>query len=234
VGAAAGGERSRGSFAGRVLHGFDQLPAVRLPLGPAIPWRVAIPVLVVVVAAMVFVTRTSSTPGSPLPAPTPTVQPLFANAEPDVSVADQAATEVAALQPPDAAGPAGLAGSAPRSIGVQEPAGMGFDVLDVGLKLVAVLALAYGSLILLKRTGFGGAAVSTGGSPALGMRMISSLVLAPNRTVHLLKVPGGKTLLLGATPNQVNLIVDLGALPDDQDADPEGSFFDVLKGKISS
>jgi flagellar biogenesis protein FliO len=63
--------------------------------------------------------------------------------------------------------------------------------------------------------------------------MISSLVLAPNRTVHLLKVPGGKTLLLGATPNQVNLLADLGTRPDDEDTETEGSFFNILKGKIS-
>ena len=70
-----------------------------------------------------------------------------------------------------------------------------------------------------------------GGTPA--MRVVASLALAPNRSVHVLKVPGGKTLLLGATPNQVNLIADLGELADDES--PEAtSFFDVLKGKIGN
>jgi flagellar biogenesis protein FliO len=201
------------------------MPPVRLPIGPAIPWRVAVPALVVIVAVMIFVSRSASSTSShgiPLPAPTATVQPLFANAQPDGSPA-----EAPTVQPQVVATPVA------QPIGVQDPSGMGFDVLDVGLKLVAVLALAYGSLMLLKRTGFGGGSVSKGGGSALGMRMISSLVLAPNRTVHLLKVPGGKTLLLGATPNQVNLLADLGTLPDDEDTETEGSFFNILKGKIS-
>jgi flagellar biogenesis protein FliO len=64
------------------------------------------------------------------------------------------------------------------------------------------------------------------------VRVVASLLLAPNRSVHVLKVPGGKTLLVGATPNQVNLIADLGEIPDDQESPAASSFFDVLKGKI--
>jgi len=46
-------------------------------------------------------------------------------------------------------------------------------------------------------------------------------------------VPGGKTLLVGATPNQVNLIADLGELADEESPEAN-SFFDVLKSKISN
>jgi flagellar protein FliO/FliZ len=115
---------------------------------------------------------------------------------------------------------------------VPESSAPGFDVMDIGIKLVAVLALAYGSLMLLKRAGFGGAtAASTSASPQ-GVRIVSSLALAPNRSVHVLKVPGGRTLLVGATPNAVNLLADLGELAETET--PEAaSFFDVLKGKLS-
>jgi flagellar biogenesis protein FliO len=95
------------------------------------------------------------------------------------------------------------------SLGVQEPA-TGFDFVDVGIKLAAVLGLAYGSLALLKRSGMGGASAAKSGTSAAGMKVVSSLALAPNRTVHVISVPGGKSLLLGATPTQVNLIADLG------------------------
>ena len=66
------------------------------------------------------------------------------------------------------------------------------------------------------------------------MQVVSSLTLAPNRSVHLLRVPGGKTVLVGATPNQVNLIADLGEIAEDLESDAAGSFFDILKGKIPS
>jgi flagellar biogenesis protein FliO len=67
----------------------------------------------------------------------------------------------------------------------------------------------------------------------VGMRLVSSLALAPNRTVHVITVSGGRTLLVGATPNAVNLIADLGELAETDDAEA-ASFFDVLKGKIGS
>ena len=194
------------------------LPPIRLPIGPAIPWRIGLPVLVVLVAVTVFVARPTAqanTPASRLPAqevyPVEQQAPLFTDAQP---------TPV----PTPAAQP----------LGVPDPGGVGFDVLDLGLKLIAVLALAYGSLMLLKRAGIGGATAVKLGGKTPGMRVVSSLTLAPNRTVHLLKVPGGKTVLIGATPNQVNLIADLGELTDeDLESDAAGSFFDILKGKIS-
>jgi len=201
----------RGSF-------IFNLPPVRLPIGPAIPWRVALPALIAVVAVMMVMSRPSGpadAQGVRLPTPEPyAVQleaPLFTNAQ------------AAQAQAPAAA-------PTPAALGVPDASSVGFDVVDIAFKLVAVLALAYGSLFLLKRVGVGGGgAARTGGAP--GMRVVSSLALAPNRTVHVLKVPGGKTLLVGATPNQVNLIADLGDLPEAET--PEAtSFFDVLKGKL--
>ena len=176
--------------------------------------------------AIVAVTAVMSRPsghadaqGVRLPTPEPyAVQqeaPLFTNAQ------------QAQAQPP-----APAAAPAAQPLGVQDPGGLGFDAADIAFKLIAVLALAYGSLYLLKRIGVGGAATARTGSLP-GMRVVSSLALAPNRSVHVLKVPGGKTLLVGATPNQVNLIADLGDLAEDDDFPEATSFFDVLKSKIN-
>ena len=172
--------------------------------------------LVALVVVMGVVSRSSAradTPGVQLPAqqtyPVQTEAPLFTNAQ--------------QAQPPQA--------PATQPLGVPESNGPGFDFVDVGVKLAVVLGLAYGSLMLLRRGGFGGAtAARTGGSPQ-GMRVVSSLALAPNRSVHMLKVPGGRTLLVGATPNAVNLIADLGELAE-TDTPEAASFFDVLKAKL--
>jgi flagellar biogenesis protein FliO len=59
------------------------------------------------------------------------------------------------------------------------------------------------------------------------------LALAPNRSVHVIKVPGGRTLLVGATPNAVNLIADLGEVGEDETPEAN-SLFDVLKGRVGS
>jgi flagellar biosynthetic protein FliO len=215
--------RPRGaSFAGS-LKALDALPPIRLPIGPAIPWRLGLPLLAATVAVVAFMSRPSAhadAQGVRLPVQeTYAVQqeaPLFTNAS-------QAQAPVPTT-PPAAAAPA---------LGVQDPGGLGFDAADIAFKLIAVLALAYGSLYLLKRFSVGGSAASkTGATP--GMRVVSSLALAPNRSVHVLKVPGGKTLLVGATPNQVNLIADLGDAASDEESPEATSFFDVLKGKINN
>jgi len=194
---------------------FANLPPIRLPIGPPIPWRFGLPGLVVLVAVMIFVARPISQADSQISrlpiVPTPDTYPV-----------QQEAPLFTDAQPTPAAAP----------LGVPDAGGVGFDVLDVGLKLVAVLALAYGSLLLLKRAGMGGAAAVKISARGSGMQVVASLTLAPNRTVHLLKVPGGKTVLVGATPTQVNLIVDLGELPEDPESAAAGSFFDILKGKL--
>jgi flagellar biogenesis protein FliO len=209
------------------LKTLDKMPPIRLPVGPAISWRFGLPALVAVVVVMIFVGRPSAradAQGTRLPSQeTYAVQqeaPLFASS-------------AQAAQPVQAAASQPVQAAASQPIGVPEPSTGSFDFFDVGFKLVAVLALAYGSLMLLKRAGLGGSAAARAGGAIQGMRIVSSLALAPNRSVHVLKVPGGKTLLVGATPNSVNLIADLGDLPEDET--PEvASFFDALKGKIGS
>jgi flagellar biogenesis protein FliO len=212
-------EKGRSGLA-RLGDSFANLPPIRLPIGPAIPWRLGLPALLVLLVVTIVVARplaqadsqVSRLPTMPTPETYPVQQeaPLFTDAQPTPA--------------PTPAGP----------LGVADSGGVGFDVLDVGLKLIAVLALAYGSLLLLKRAGMGGAAAIKTGGKSSGMQVVSSLTLAPNRTVHLLKVPGGKSLLVGATPNQVNLIADLGDISEELEPDGgPGSFFDILKGKIS-
>ena len=218
--------RTAGNSFARWLQSLDKLPPIRLPIGPPIPWRLGLPALAAIAVVAVVMSRPAGhadAQATRLPTPEPyAVQqeaPLFTNAQVPVA-APNAPPATSTDQPAQAA------------LGVAESAGLGFDVADIAFKLIAVLALAYGSLLLLKRAGFGGAAVARPGS-APTMRVVSSLTLAPNRSVHVLKVPGGKTLLVGATPNQVNLIADLGAVPEDDS--PEATrFFDVLKSKITN
>jgi len=213
-------------FAGG-LKALDALPPIRLPIGPAIPWRLGLPLLAAAVAVVAFMSRPSGhadAQGVRLPAQdTYAVQqeaPLFTNA---------AQAQGSTPAPASASAPAAVTAAQP-ALGVQDPGGLGFDAADIAFKLIAVLALAYGSLYLLKRFSVGGnAAAKSGGTP--GMRIVSSLALAPNRSVHVLKVPGGKTLLVGATPNQINLIAELGELAED-DSPETLSFFDVLKNKL--
>jgi flagellar biogenesis protein FliO len=225
----------RGTFA-RWLKALDKMPPIRLPIGPPIPWRIGLPCLVAIVAVLFVVGRPSGradAQGVRLPTQDQAVRlpaqetyavqqeaPLFA-ATPQTQ--PQAQTPAQAPTQPQAA----------PSLGAPEPAATGFDFFDVGFKLVAVLALAYASLTLLKRVGIGGASAARTGGTIQGMRVVSTLALAPNRSVHVLKVPGGRTLLVGATPNQVNLIADLGELAETETPDA-ASFFDVLKGKIGS
>ena len=201
---------------GGPLAALDRLPPIRLPLGPPIPWRLGLPALVALVVLIGVMSRSSAqadTPGVQLPAqqtyPVQSEAPLFTSSR-----------QAQAPQP-----------SSAQPLGVPESSGPGFDFFDIGIKLAAVLALAYGSLVLLQRTGLGGATAGRPSGSPEAMRVVSSLVLAPNRTVHVLRVPGGRTLLVGATPNAVNLIADLGELAE-TDTPEAASFFDVLKGKL--
>jgi flagellar biosynthetic protein FliO len=214
---------------GGSLKALDALPPIRLPIGPAIPWRLGLPLLAASVAVVAFMSRGpahADAQGVRLP----TQEPYAVQQEAPLFTGFAAAqAQGSASAPAPSTAPA--SNSAP-GLGVQDPGGVGFDAADIAFKLIAVLALVYGSLYLLKRFGMGGnTAAGTGGPTA--MRVVSSLALAPNRSVHVLKVPGGKTLLVGATPNQVNLIADLGELADD-DSPESATFFNVLKSKISN
>jgi flagellar biogenesis protein FliO len=214
---------------------LDKLPPIRLPIGPAIPWKVGLPLLLVVVAAWGIMSRQTiqaDAPGVQLPVqPTyavqqeaplfakPTVQPTTETSATAVATADTSAPIAAAAQPvtvaaaPPATGapaaPTANPAAAAQPIGVAEPTALaGFDPVDIGIKLIAVVALAYGSLMLLKRFGYGGARPHGKGAET-EVRVVTSISLAPNRSVHVLKVPGGKTLLIGATPTNVNLLTEL-------------------------
>lgn len=199
------------------LAALDRLPPIRLPIGPAIPWKVGLPALVALVIVMSTFGRSAGSAdaqGVQLPAQqTYQVQqeaPLFANS-----------AQQAQAQPTQA------------PVGVPEPAAAsGFDFFDIVIKLGAVLGLAYGSLMLLKKFGMGGANATKAGSGATGLKIVSSLVLAPNRTVHLISVPGGKSLLVGVTPNQVNLIAELGEVELETATADGASFLDVLSSKL--
>ncbi len=234
--------RGRGSF----LASLDKLPPIRLPIGPPIPWRLGLPALLAMVVLMGVMSRSSAhadSPGVQLPAqqtyPVQQEAPLFNPVErsgtwvtnnalqAQASNDDQQAPMNAPQTQTQTQAPA-----AAQPLGVQDPGGVGFDVFDIGIKLAAVLGLAYGSLMLLKRAGIGGASAGRSGGTNQGMRVVSSLALAPNRTVHVIKVAGGRTLLIGATPNAVNLLADLGDLAD-EDTPEAASFFDVLKGKLN-
>ena len=222
--------RGRGSF----FSSLEKLPPIRLPIGPPIPWRLGLPALLAMVVLMGVMSRSSAhadSPGVQLPAqqtyPVQQEAPLFTNALQAQASNDEQTTATNTLQtqtPPQA--------PAAAPLGTQDPGGLGFDVFDIGIKLAAVLGLAYGSLMLLKRAGIGGGSAGRSGGTNQGMRVVSSLVLAPNRTVHVIKVAGGRTLLIGATPNAVNLLADLGDLAD-EDTPEAASFFDVLKGKLN-
>jgi hypothetical protein len=185
----------------RWLAALDKLPPIRLPLGPAIPWRLGLPALVALVVLMGVVSRSASStdsPGVQLPAqqtyPVQQDSPLFAKPQP---------TQTADAPPSQ---------PQPQTLGVQDAPSLGFDLTDIGLKLVVVLALAYGSLMLLRRMGIGGSGSAKGNGPVPAMRVVSSLALAPN---------------------SVNLLSDLGDVAED-DTPEAASFFDVLKGKIGS
>jgi flagellar biogenesis protein FliO len=219
---------------GTWLGALDKLPPIRLPIGPPIPWRLGLPVLVALVVLMGVVSRsagTSEPQGVQLPAqqtyPVQQEAPLFAKAQPTDTAQAEAPAQVQAPAQAQAQAPA------PQSLGAPEAPGLGFDLADIGLKLIVVLALAYGSLMLLRRAGIGGAGPSRNSGPTQDMRVTSSLALAPNRSVHVIRVPGGRTLLVGATPNAVNLIADLGDLTEDETPEAN-SLLDALKGKIGS
>jgi flagellar biogenesis protein FliO len=196
------------------LAWLDRLPPIRLPVGPAIPWRYGLPgaVVLLVVWALLLARPTSQRPEpatSPRALAVATGESLFGGERSQIA--------------PSASG----------SVGVAEPPGSAVDVFDLGLKLFFVLALAYGSLALLKRASQGGWAPRGGLPTPDALRVLTTLTLAPNRTVHVVRAPGGRTLLLGATPSQVNLIADLGDVPEvDPGVQSGGTFLELLASKL--
>ncbi len=213
IGANEGRTQALGTWAGRwrdALAALDRLPPIRLPVGPAIPWRYGLPAFVVLAFLVVLVASR--------PLDRPAVSPSSAGADHAQSTSESSAGS--ATVPP---------------LGVAEPPGLGVDFADFGLKLAAVLALAYLSLLALKRLGVGGAVPAAGAlPPGDTLRLVSSLTLAPNRTLHVVRAPGGKLLLVGSTPSQVNLVADLGERPDLPASAEPASFLQVLSTKLSA
>jgi len=68
----------------------------------------------------------------------------------------------------------------------------------VTLKLLAVLVLAYGALVLLRRYSLG----SGLGRRAGALEVLESVALGPNRAIYLIRV-GDRRLVLGVTATQI-------------------------------
>ncbi|HEX2922770.1 MAG TPA: flagellar biosynthetic protein FliO [Chloroflexota bacterium] len=100
---------------------------------------------------------------------------------------------------------------------------------DVIVKTALVLALLYGVLWLVKR--YYGRTAST--PKGAGIVLIQSTHLGPGRALHLVGV-GSRTLLLGATSQQVSLLAELD--PTDLESEPnsvEGYSFDRYLNQAS-
>lgn len=82
--------------------------------------------------------------------------------------------------------------------------------------LVFVVALAVLSLYALKHFSTSKALRKT---PQRSIRVIETTGLGPNRALHIVQA-GNKFLLVGSTPNQINLVAELSS-SDAEEADPE-------------
>jgi len=51
-----------GTVEGRFLQALDKLPPIKLPVGPAIPWRIGLPLLVALSVVMLVMSRPGSAP----------------------------------------------------------------------------------------------------------------------------------------------------------------------------
>ena len=94
---------------------------------------------------------------------------------------------------------------------------------DVAVKTALVLVLLYGVLWVIRRY-YGKPGVSRRGTSLL---VVQSAQLGPGRSVHLIGV-GGRLLLVGATSQQVSLLVEVEATETEMEAEPitDGESFD--------
>jgi len=162
--------------------------------------------------------------------------PLFASnaqAAQPVQAAAAQPLQAAASQPVQAAASQPVQAAASQPIGVPEPSTGSFDFFDVGFKLIAVLALAYGSLMLLKRAGLGGsAAARAGGAIQRHAHCCRACAGAEPKCARAQgarwqNAAGRRHAQLGEPDRRPR------DLPEDET--PEAaSFFDALKGKIGS
>lgn len=89
---------------------------------------------------------------------------------------------------------------------------------ELAAKLLAVLALAYGSVWLLRRAGPGARWRSQQERP---LEVLDTLHLGQQRAIHLVRV-GRKTLVVGVTPQQItrlDIVEDEALLPERPEAE---------------
>jgi flagellar protein FliO/FliZ len=91
---------------------------------------------------------------------------------------------------------------------------LGKVLLDLFLKLVVVLGIAWVAIYILSK--FKGTGGPLPGARKGHMKVLESVNLGPNRSVHLVRV-GEKVLVVGSTPEQVNTLgeIDDPALRDE-------------------
>jgi flagellar protein FliO/FliZ len=121
-------------------------------------------------------------------------EPVSTTAAPTVAPEPTRAPEPAPTAPVAAA-------PAPPRPTAAEPLDFPGAAVDVTLKLVAVLALAYVTLWLVKRYSVG----ATLGKRSSALQVIESTTLAPNRSIYLVNVEG-RRLLLGVTASQITTL----------------------------
>jgi flagellar biosynthetic protein FliO len=129
--------------------------------------------------------------------PEPAAAPALATQEPEPAAAPAPAAQPTRLT----AGAAEPGAASARPLYAAEPLDWPGATLDVTIKLVLVLALAYGALWLLRRNSLGGPL----GRRAGELQVLESATLAPNRSVYLVRA-GDRRLLLGVTTNQITTL----------------------------
>ncbi|MBI3911643.1 MAG: FliO/MopB family protein [Armatimonadetes bacterium] len=95
-----------------------------------------------------------------------------------------------------------------------EPVALGSLALDIGAKLAAVIGLIFLCALAWRKLAGGAPGLAAG--TARPVELVQSLPLGPGRALHLVRVRS-RELVLGSTPQQVNLLVDLadpGAVTD--------------------
>lgn len=110
--------------------------------------------------------------------------------DPSARPATTGAVQTVQTSPPPAGQPTG-----------SDPLDWPGSLVDITLKLLAVLALAYVALAALRRYTYGAHARRGGGS----LQVLESASLAPNREIYLVRA-GDKRLLLGVTPTRIETL----------------------------
>lgn len=110
---------------------------------------------------------------------------------------------------------------------------LGRVLVDLVVKLGIVLAIAYGSLYILR-----GVMARQGMAPGRQrhLRVLESASLGPNRSVHVVRV-GEKVMVVGSTPEQVTMLAEVDDVETLRQLNAEreaGSFQSRLSGALSN